>query len=68
MGEKERFAKMSCHDLFRVADGGEVGFLVPAQEEIEVGGDLGELVAGEAGYIRMEKGGEVHGETVIGKR
>ena len=38
---------MSCHDIFFVAHGGQVHALIPAQEEIEIDGDLLELRFGK---------------------
>jgi hypothetical protein len=34
---------MSCHDMFRPADGSQIDADVPAEQEIEVGADLVEL-------------------------
>ena len=39
-GEEKAFAEMARHTLFRVADCGEVDFLIPAEKQMEVGEDL----------------------------
>src|SRR5258708_28638570 len=39
-GGEEALAKVTADDLFRIADGGEVGAGVPFEEEVEVGGEL----------------------------
>ena len=45
LGAEDGFDEVTAEDAFVVADGGEVGFLVPALEELEVGGEF----FGEAG-------------------
>lgn len=39
-GGEEAFAEVALDDLFRAADGGEADAGVPAEEEVEIGGDL----------------------------
>jgi hypothetical protein len=39
-GEEKAFAEMARHTLFRIADRGEVDFLVPAEKQVKVGEDL----------------------------
>ena len=46
LGGEEAFAEVAADDLFRVADGGEVGAGVPLEEEIEIDGELGRRSAG----------------------
>jgi hypothetical protein len=41
-GGEEAFAEVATDYFFGVADGGEVGAGVPFEEEIEIGGELGE--------------------------
>ena len=38
--KEEAFAEMPRYALFRVADRGEVDFLVPAEEQMKIGEDL----------------------------
>ncbi len=56
VGGEEAFAEVAADDLFGVADGGEVGAGVPFEEEVEVGGELGEEVAR---WIRQISGDEM---------
>ncbi len=63
-GGGERLAEVSCNDMFRFAHRGQVDAGVPAQQQVEVGGDLSELRAGKAGRIGLEQGsdaGGIHG-------
>lgn len=38
-GGEETFSKVPADDLFRIADGGEIGPGVPPEEQVEVGGE-----------------------------
>jgi hypothetical protein len=52
---------MSCHDLFGIADGGEVGFGVPAEKELEI--DV-ELVVNSGWELESHNvGGEEFGDV-----
>jgi hypothetical protein len=39
-GEEEAFREVAGYALFWVTDGGEVDFLVPTEEQVQVGEDL----------------------------
>ncbi len=68
-GGEQGFANMSCHDIFRIARGGEIHAGVPAEQEVEVGGDPLHLERGDSrrltgpGDERREQGGEVHRDS-----
>ena len=51
VGAEEAFAEVAPDDVFGVADGGEVGAGVPLEEEVQIGGELGEDLRRE-GQIR----------------
>ncbi len=42
LGGEEAFAEVAADYLLRVADGGQIGAGVPFEEEIQVGGEMGE--------------------------
>ena len=42
-GKKKAFSKVARHTLFRVADGREVDFLIPAKKQLKIGEDLAVL-------------------------
>ena len=62
-GGKEGFAEVASDDLFGIADGGEVDARVPAQEEVEIAGELRQLrvAEGSAAEKRGEQGGDAGG-------
>ena len=64
LGGEEALAGVPGDDVAGVADGGEVGAGVPFEEEVEVGGELGEEVRGWVGEVGGEEGGDfVFGES-----
>jgi hypothetical protein len=54
--DEEALAEVAADDLFGLADRGEIGACVPAEQEIEIGAELGIEVGGydSAGEIRFE--------------
>jgi hypothetical protein len=67
-GEEKALAKMPGDALFRVADGGQVDFLVPAQEQVEVGEDLVLLEGREAqakGFEELAKPGFIEHAGIV---
>jgi hypothetical protein len=55
LGGEEAFPEMAADDLSGISDGGEVGPGVPLEEELEVGGELGEEGDGDFGQVRGEQ-------------
>ena len=54
MGAEDGFQEVATQDRFGIADRGEIGALIPSQEEFEVGGELvgyGLSERGEVGYV-----------------
>ena len=48
---EEAFAEVAADDLFRIANGGEVGAGVPLEQKVEIGGELGGARLAESGKI-----------------
>ncbi len=65
-GAEEALAEVALDDALGVADGGEVGAGVPAEEEVEVGGELREERCGGWGIAQV--GGEEGGDAGFGER
>jgi len=54
-GGEEAFSEVAADDLFRVADGGEVGVGVPLEEEVEIEGELGDEARRDVGEIGAQE-------------
>ena len=57
-GGEEGLAEVAADDLFRTADGGEVGAGVPFQEEVEIEGELVQEERSWVGIVRGQEGGD----------
>ena len=54
-GGEEAFSEVTADDLLGIADGGEVSAGVPLEEEVEVGGEMGEEGSGRIRQVRGEQ-------------
>ncbi len=60
-GGEEGLAEMSCNDTFGATHGGQVDAGVPAQQQLQVAGQLRQLPSGEAGGKGLEQGSDADG-------